>query len=58
MYKLGELNLYKKQDDIEYTYMLYYNWYKKEYENTNIRELTEEEKQKFNKNLINEIEID
>ncbi|WP_321826212.1 protein rep, partial [Clostridium butyricum] len=58
MYKLGELNMYKKQDDIEYTYMLYYNWYKKEYENTNIRELTEEEKQKFNKSLINEIEVD
>lgn len=58
MYRLGELDAYKKQDDIEYIYMLYYNWHKKEYENTNIRELTEEEKQKFNKNLINEIEVD
>jgi plasmid rolling circle replication initiator protein Rep len=58
MYKLGELNLYKKQDDIEYTYMLYYNWHRKEYENTKIRELTEDEKEKINKKLIDEIEVD
>lgn len=57
MYKKGELDIYKRQNDIEYIYMLYYNFYKKEYENTNIRELTEEEKQKFNKNLIDEIEV-
>ncbi|WP_306813973.1 protein rep [Clostridium mucosae] len=28
MYKLGELDCYKKQSDIEYVYKLYYNWYK------------------------------
>jgi plasmid rolling circle replication initiator protein Rep len=58
MYKLGELDIYKKQSDIEYVYKLYYNWYKNEYENTNCIELTEEEKAKINKKLIEEIEIE
>lgn len=57
-YKLGELDYYKKQSDIEYIYKLYYNWYKNEYENTKCIELTEEEKKKINKRLINEIEIE
>ena len=46
MYKLGELDIYKKQSDIEYVYKLYYNWYKNEYENTKCIELTDEEKKK------------
>ena len=58
MYKRGELDMYKKQDEIQYVYMLYYNWHKKEYENTKIRELTEEEKIKINKKLIDEIEVE
>ena len=58
MYKLGELDIYKKQSDIEYVYKLYYNWYKNEYENVKCIELTEEEKAKINKKLIDEIEID
>lgn len=58
MYKLGELDIYKKQSDIEYVYKLYYNWYKNEYENTKCVELTDEEKKKINKKLIDEIEID
>ena len=58
MYKLGELDCYKKQNDIEYVYKLYYNWYKNEYENTKCVELTEEEKRKINKKLIDEIEIE
>lgn len=58
MYKDHELDMYKKQDDIEYAYMLSYNWLKNKYNNSNIRELTEEEKQKYNKNLIDEIEFD
>lgn len=56
MYKLGELDIYKKQSDIEYVYKLYYSWQKKEYENTRCIELTEEEKKKINEKLINEIE--
>lgn len=58
MYKLGELDVYKRQNDIEYIYKLYYNWFKNEYENTKCIELTEEEKVKINKKLINEIEIE
>lgn len=58
MYKLGELDIYKKQSDIEYVYKLYYNWYKNEYENTKCVELTDEEKKKINKKLIDEIEIE
>lgn len=58
MYKLGELDIYKKQSDIEYVYKLYYNWYKNEYENTKCIELTEEEKVKINKKLVDEIEIE
>ena len=58
MYKLGELDVYKKQNDIEYVYKLYYNWYKNEYENTRCIELTDEEKKKINKNLIDGIEIE
>lgn len=58
LYKKGELDIYKKQDNIEYVYLLYYNWYKKEYQESKIRELTKEEKIKINKNLIDVIEID
>lgn len=57
MFKNGELEMYKQVDSIEYAYMVNYNWLKKKYDTSNIRELTEEEKQKFNKNLINEIEV-
>ncbi|MDM0907084.1 protein rep, partial [Clostridium perfringens] len=58
MYKLGELDVYKKQNEIEYVYKLYYNWFKKEYENTRCIELTEDEKKKINKKLIDEIEVE
>ncbi|MCS6133280.1 replication protein [Clostridium botulinum] len=58
MYKLHELDVYKKQDEIQYVYMLYYNWHKKEYENTKIRELTEDERMNINGKLIDEIEVD
>lgn len=58
MYKLGELDCYKKQDDIEYVYKLYYNWCKNEYENIRCIELTEEEKKKINKKLNDCIEMD
>ena len=46
MFQNGDLNMYKQIDKIEYVYMLYYNWSKKEYENSKRRELTEEEKKK------------
>lgn len=58
MYKLGELDIYKKLDTIQYVYMLYYNWHQREYENSKVRELTADEKDKLNKKLIDEIEVD
>ena len=38
MYLNKELEVYKEKDEIKYVYMLYYNWAKKEYENTKLRE--------------------
>ncbi len=58
MYKQGDLDSYKKQDNIEYVFRLYYNWFKKEYESIRFIELTENEKKKINNNLISEIEIE
>jgi len=58
MYDNGELDIYKSQSEIEYVYRLYYTWHKNEYLNSNIIELTEEEKEKINKLLIDEMEID
>jgi plasmid rolling circle replication initiator protein Rep len=58
MFQKGELDMYKQFDAIEYAYMVNYNWLKNKYDNSNIRELTKEEKQKFNKNLINEIDTE
>ena len=58
MYENGELDSYKVKNNIEYVYMMCYLWAKNEYENNKIRELTEEEKEKVNKNLIDVIEVD
>lgn len=58
MYENGELDCYKVRDEIEYFYMMCYQWKQREYENTKIRELTPEEKKQFNKNLVDVIEID
>ena len=56
MYLNGELDVYKKKDEIEYVYMIYYDWHKKNYEERKLRELTEEEKESLNHKLTNEIE--
>lgn len=58
MYQNGELDVYKQLDTIEYAYMVNYNWLKNKYDTAKIRALTEEEKQKFNKNLVNEIDCE
>lgn len=58
LYKQHKLDDYKKQDDIKYVYMLHYNWCKNQYTNSLIRELTQEEIEKFNNDLIDEIEVD
>ena len=58
MYENGELDCYKVRDEIEYVYMMCYQWKKREYENTSIRELTEEERKQSNKDLLDVIEVD
>lgn len=58
MYENGDLDGYKVRDEVEYVYMMLYQWKKSEYGNTKIRELTEEEKKQFNKNLVDIIEVD
>lgn len=58
MYENGELDYYKVSDEIEYVYMMCYQWKQREYENTKIIELTPQEKKQFNKNLVDVIEID
>ncbi|WP_459077076.1 hypothetical protein [Clostridium perfringens] len=57
MYLNKELEVYKEKDEIKYVYMLYYNWAKKEYENTKLRELTEE-LESLNYKLVDELEDD
>ena len=58
MFQNGELDAYKQVDTIEYVYMVNYNWLKKKYDTAKIRELTEGEKLKFNKNLLGEIDCE
>ena len=58
MYDNGELDIYKKQDNIKYAYMVHYEWNKSQYLETRLRELTEEELKKYNKMLIDEMEVD
>lgn len=56
MFKNGELDVYRKVDEIKYIYMVNYEWLKNKYINSHIRELTEEELQQFNKNLIEDMD--
>lgn len=58
MFKKGELNAYKQVDEIKYVYMVNYEWLKNKYINSHVRELTEEELAQFNKNLIEDIDIE
>ncbi|MDM0534866.1 replication protein, partial [Clostridium perfringens] len=58
MYLNKELEVYKEKDEIKYEYMIYYNWAKKEYENTKLRELNDEEKESLNNKLVDELEDD
>lgn len=57
LYLNGKLDIYKEKDEIEYVYMFYYDWHKKHYEESKLRELTEEEKEKLNYKLIDEIKL-
>jgi len=57
-YKAGELDHYKDIDTTEYVYMLSYMWGGKIYNETERRELTDEERVEYNGHLANGIEID
>ena len=54
--KNGELDYLKDVDPTKYIYQIFYIWKQKEYLASEIYDLTEEEKQKINHQMINEIE--
>ena len=54
--KNGELDYLKESDPTEYIYQIFYVWNQKEYLASEIYDLTEEEKDKINHQMINEIE--
>ena len=54
--KNGELDYLKEIDPTEYVYQIFYMWNKNEYLASEIFDLTDEEKQKINHQMINEIE--
>ena len=56
--KNGDLDYLKEIDPTEYIYQIFYIWKQKEYLASEIYDLTEEEKQKINHQMINEIEED
>lgn len=54
--KDGDLDYLKEIDPTEYVYQIFYMWNKNEYLASEIFDLTDEEKQKINHQMINEIE--
>ncbi|MCB2309458.1 protein rep [Clostridium estertheticum] len=58
LFKEGKLDKYKEKDPTEYIFMLLYKWGFGQYVEQEIRELTQEEYDKVNKELIQEIEIE
>jgi plasmid rolling circle replication initiator protein Rep len=58
LFKEKKLEKYKEIDETEYVYFLLYRWNLGQYVETEIRELTPEEKQKNNRKLIEESEVE
>lgn len=58
MYKKGELDYLKEIDLTDYVYRILWQWGQGEYVEKEIRELTQEEKERFNKQLIDEMDIE
>ena len=58
LYKKGDLDYLKEIDLTEYVYRILYQWGQGEYVEKEMRELTEDEKERFNKQLKNEIDIE
>ena len=58
LYKKGDLDYLKDIDLTEYVYRILYQWGQGDYVQREIRELTDEEKERFNKQLVDEIDIE
>lgn len=58
LYKKGDLDYLKDIDLTEYVYRILYQWGQGDYVQRELRELTDEEKERFNKQLIDEIDIE
>lgn len=58
LFKEGKLDKYKDVDPTEYVYMILYKWGLGRYVEQEIRELTEEELKKYNKEIIEDMEIE
>jgi len=58
LYKKGDLDYLKDVDLTEYIYRILYQWGQGEYVQKEMRELTEDEKERFNKQLKDEIDIE
>lgn len=58
LYKAKKLDYLKETDGIEYVYMLLYQWGMGEYVEKECRELTEDERKRVNKQLVEEIQIE
>lgn len=58
LFNNGDLDKYKELDLNEYVYELCYQWGNKEYALMEKRELTEDERRKINRALIEEIEVE
>lgn len=56
LYKAGELDYLKEFDQTEWVYLLLYRWGFNEYIEEERRELTEDEKRKYNRQLLDEAE--
>jgi len=58
LYKDKKLDKYKFVDNTEYVYFMLYRWGKGEYVETEKRELTEDELNRINKQLIDDLQVD
>ena len=57
-YKRGKLDYLKEIDMTEYVYRILYQWGQGDYVEREIRELTEDERIRFNKQQIDDMNID
>jgi len=58
LFKKGELDKYKDVDTTEYVYMLLYQWGWRKYVERELRKLTEDERERVNRHLIDEVDLE